>query len=97
MLKHIVMFRFKGDEAERKQTAIEFSESLIPLVGIIDALKSIEVGINENPAEQFDLVLTAVVDSIDTLPLYAEHPDHLAAVARVKARIDRRACVDYTV
>ncbi len=97
MLKHIVMFRFKGDADERRQTAAEFSESLLALTGRIGALKSIEVGINENPAEQFDLVLTAVVDSIDTLPLYANHPEHVAAVSRVKSRIESRACVDYTI
>lgn len=31
----------------------------------IDVLKSIEVGINENPSESWDIVLTAVVEKME--------------------------------
>lgn len=39
----------------------------------IDVLKSIEVGINENPSESWDIVLTAVVEKMEDVETYAKH------------------------
>lgn len=47
----------------------------------IDVLKSIEVGINENPSESWDIVLTAVVEKMEDVETYAKHPAHVAAAA----------------
>ena len=57
MVKHIVTFKFKGTESERLNIANKFKEALILLPEQIDVLQSIEVGINQNPIEKWDLVL----------------------------------------
>lgn len=54
-----------------------------------------EVGINENPAEQWDVVLTAVVDTMADVAVYADHPAHVAAAALLAGHKEARACVDY--
>lgn len=54
-----------------------------------------EVGINSNPAEQWDLVLTAVVPTIADVDIYARHPAHVAAASIIGPVKDQRACVDY--
>lgn len=54
-----------------------------------------EVGINENPAEQWDVVMTAVVDTMADVAVYADHPAHVAAAAILAGHKEARACVDY--
>jgi hypothetical protein len=54
-----------------------------------------EVGINSNPAESWDLVLTAVVPTMADVDVYARHPAHVAAAAIISNVKDSRACVDY--
>lgn len=55
-----------------------------------------EVGINENPSETWDLALTAIVPTMADVEVYAKHPAHVAAASLVKPQIESRACVDYT-
>ncbi len=97
MVKHIVTFKFKGTDAERKEVAKKFAEALLALPAQIDELKGMEVGINENPAETWDLVLTATADTLEDVAKYSAHPAHVAAVQIIAPYKDSRACVDYTV
>lgn len=97
MVKHIVTFKLKGDDAERRAVAEKFKNALEELPGKIECLKSIEVGINENPAETWDVVLTAVVPTMADVEVYAKHPAHVAAAALLGEHKDMRACVDYEV
>ena len=86
MVKHIVLFKFKktGDIASVKATMREFKSALEALKDKIPFLRFIEVGVNENPKEDFDLAN------------YAVHPDHVAATQIIKDIKEGRACVDYT-
>lgn len=97
MVHHIVTFRFRGTEVERHTLAHEFKNALDKLPAQISVLECIEVGINQNPAENDDLVLTAVVPTMCDVALYANHPAHLAAASIVKGRVEHRSCVDYEV
>lgn len=97
MVKHIVMFKFSGSREERDAACKRFAEALLALPEQIDCLESMEVGINENPAESWDLVLTAVVPTMADVEVYAKHPAHVAAAALVKPQIEVRACVDYSL
>ncbi len=94
-VKHIVMFKLSGDAAERREVALRFREALLELPGVIDCLISMEVGINENPAETWDVVLTAEVPDMASVETYAKHPAHLAAAAILDGHKEARACVDY--
>lgn len=95
MVKHIVTFKLKGTPEERLEVARAFKEALLPLPGIIDVLERIEVGLNENPAEDWDVVLTAELPSMADVAIYASHPAHVAAAGLLAGHKESRACVDY--
>ena len=97
MVKHIVTFKFSGSEVERREACDKFAAALMALPEQIDCLESMEVGINENPAESWDLVLTAIVPTMADVEVYAKHPAHVAAAGLVKPQIEGRACVDYSL
>lgn len=97
MIKHIVTFRFKGTAEQRHEVATSFRNDLMALPGIIPQLKAIEVGLNINNNESWDLVLTAQADTLDDVKIYSAHQAHRDAVAKVKDSIDERACVDYSI
>lgn len=95
MVKHIVTFKLKGSPSERLELAQRFRDALVELPSKIDVLKSIEVGLNQNPAETYDVVLTAVVSTLDEVGIYAKHPAHVAAAGIIGGHVEVRACVDY--
>ena len=97
MTKHIVTFQLTGTEHERLEIAQRFKTALEALPEQIDVLQSIEVGINENPAEQWDVVLTAIVPTLSDVETYAKHPAHVAAAALLAGHKANRACVDYNL
>ena len=95
MVKHIVAFKLTGTDEERRAVASKFKDALMALPSQIDVLKSMEVGINENPAETWDVVLTAVVETMADVEIYAKHPAHVAAASLLAGHKGDRACVDY--
>lgn len=95
MVKHIVSFKLSGTPAERLEYATKFKEALEALPAKIPVLESIEVGLNSNPAEDWDVVLTAIVPTMEDVAVYARHPDHVAAAAIIAPVKESRACVDY--
>ena len=97
MVKHIVMFKLTGTPEERLSVASSFRDALLALPEKIDVLRSIEVGLNQNPAEDWDEVLTAVVDTMADVAVYARHTAHVAAAGLFAGSKDLRACVDYEV
>ena len=97
MVKHIVTFKFKGNDEERQNVARQFAEALVALPDQIEELKSIEVGINQNPTETWDLVLTATAETLEDVAKYSAHPAHVAAVQIIAPYKEDRACVDYTI
>ena len=97
MVKHIVTFKLRGSAEARRKAAEEFKAALMQLPEKIECLKSMEVGINENPNEDWDVVLTALVASMADVETYAKHPAHVAAASIVAPLKENRACVDYHV
>ncbi len=95
MVKHIVSFKLSGTDAQRLETARRFKDALMALPEQISVLESMEVGINENPSEDWDVVLTAIVPTMADVEVYAKHPAHVAAAAIIAPQKQARACVDY--
>lgn len=95
MVRHIVTFKLSGSPEERRMVAERFRDALLALPEKIDVLKSMEVGINENPSEEWDVVLTAVVPDMQSVEVYAKHPAHVAAASLIAGHKEARACVDY--
>lgn len=96
MIKHIVTFQLSGTPEERRKVAAQFAEALMALPEQIDVLQSMEVGLNENPTEDWDVVLTAIVPTMDDVATYATHPAHVAAASLLAGHKAARACVDYS-
>lgn len=97
MIKHVVTFKLRGEAAERHAVATRFVDALNALPGIIPQLRGMEAAVNINPAETWDVVLTATADSAADVAAYSAHPAHVAAVAIIAPYKEARACVDYEV
>lgn len=95
MVKHIVSFKLTGTKEERLDRARRFKVALEALPSVIAPLESIEVGINENPAEDWDVVLTAILPTMEDVEVYAKHPAHVAAAGLLAGHKEARSCVDY--
>lgn len=95
MVKHIVMFKLSGSDVLRRKIAEDFKAALLGLPAQIECLESMEVGINENQSEDWDVVLTATVPTMQDVAVYAKHPAHVAAAAILGPYKEMRACVDY--
>ena len=96
MVNHIVTFRLKGTPEQRLDIARRFRDALLALPSQIDVLKSMQVGINENPAEDWDIVLHARLERMADVATYSVHPAHVAAASIIAPYRDARACVDYS-
>ena len=97
MIKHIVLLKMRDDiDAQQKETELKVIKAgLEALLGVVPTLRSMEVGLNCNPAEKFDLALISTFDDLDGLNAYAVHPDHVAVGKRIRAMLDVRACNDF--
>ncbi len=95
MVKHTVMFKLRGTPEERARISAEFAAALKTLPVQIPCLREIEVGLNQNPQESWDIVLTAILPDMASVEEYANHPAHVAAAAIVGPWKEDRACVDY--
>lgn len=99
MVKHVVLFKLKPfeDEMERSRKLSEIKNGLLNLSGKIKELKSIEVGLNINPKEQYDIALITTHDDMDGLSAYAVHPDHLAVSKIIREVLENRSCSDFNI
>lgn len=99
MVKHIVLFKLKDEASVDEKLAAmhNFKEAIEALPAKISVIRKIEVGLNINPGETWNIALYSEFDTLDDVKFYATHPDHVAAgklIANVK---ESRACVDYEV
>ncbi len=97
MVKHIVLFKLKEElPATEKQAVMnQFKEAIEALPAKISVIRKIEVGLNVNPAEAWDIALYSEFDSLEDVKTYAVHPDHVAAGKLLSDVKLSRACVDY--
>jgi hypothetical protein len=95
------MFKFKNEaEGKTKSENVKHAKAILEaLENKVDVIRSLEVGINSEEADQanFDLVLVTDFDSIDHLNEYQIHPDHQEVGKFIRQVIEGRACVDYTI
>ena len=100
MLKHIVMWRFvEGAKGKsRVEHAQWMKEPLEALVGVVPEIRSLEVGVNNNPsASAYDAVLVSTFDNKEALDSYKVNPAHLAVAAYCKEVREARADVDFEI
>ena len=94
----IVLFKLKEtlSAEEKLEVMTQFKNAIESLPATIEVIRHIFVGMNMNPAEQWDICLDSEFDSLEDLKIYAAHPDHVAAAAILKDAKADRACTDYT-
>lgn len=99
MIKHIVLWKLDDSYSsdEKLALSLQIKEKLESLVGKIDELKSLEVGINspEAPASNFDVCLDSTFDSIETLNAYQVHEEHVKVAGFIKSLNLSRSAIDY--
>lgn len=96
MIRHIVLFKLKEMDSDKKLDIMNrFKSALEALVGRIDVIRSMQVGLNINPNEAFDIALTCEFDNMADLATYATHPEHVAAGKIIAEAKESRSCVDY--
>ena len=97
MVKHIVLFKLKDEApAEARLAAMNAFKAAIEALPVkIPFIRSIEVGLNINPAETWSIALYSEFDSLDDVRRYVVHPDHVAAGKLLAEVRESRACVDY--
>ena len=100
MVRHIVMWKFK-ESAEGKSAAQNMElvkNSLYALVGVIDEIKKMDVGIDiSHKNGSMDLVLITEFESVEDLNVYAVHPEHLKVVDLVRKVTETRVVLDYNM
>lgn len=97
MIKHVVLFKFKNsaDLPGKTEKLASIKQSLEQLVKSVPELLMMEVGLNNNPNETYDLSLISEFNSWDDLKAYVVHPEHQKVGAVIRQIMDERACVDY--
>lgn len=97
MVKHIVLFKLKDEvSADEKLAAMNnFKAAIEALPAKIPVIRKIEVGLNMNLGETWNIALYSEFDTLDDVKSYAVHPDHVAAGKLLATVKESRACVDY--
>ena len=97
MIRHIVFWNFpdEADGMKKAEIIAEAKRRLETLPAIIPELKSLEFGVNCNPAANFDAALVTVFESLEALGAYQVHPAHQAVSKFIGGKRLARATVDY--
>ena len=98
MINHVVLFKLKKYESEsEKQNIIgSIEDALLSLLGKIDELKFIEVGVNyELVSKSYDVCLITHFESVEHLDSYRIHPEHLIVAELIGQHAVERAAVDF--
>lgn len=99
MIKHLVLFKLKAELSTdaKKVLMNNFKEAIEALPAKISVIRKVEVGLNINPNETWDIALYSEFDSLEDVKIYATHPDHIAAATIIADAKESRSCVDYEV
>lgn len=99
MVKHIVIFKLKEEMTDSEKLVLmnQFKEAIEALPPVIPVIRKIEVGLNINPSESWNIALYSEFDSLEDVKIYATHPAHVAAGKIIAEAKESRACVDYEI
>ena len=99
MIKHIVMWKLRGDSpVERRTNSERLQREFESLRGRIPGLLKLEVGIDHSQIDYAcDVVLYSEFESQAALEAYATHPEHLRVKAELGEMRIARHQVDYAV
>ena len=82
--------------AEEKMEIMQtIKNKLLALKETVPAILKIEVGINQNPKEDFDIALISEHADWNGLAEYRDHPDHQEVAKFIALYREARSCADY--
>ncbi len=95
MVKHIVLWKLKdAQRANAAGVAASLRSWFKSLIGVVDGLTAIEVGVNYKSGD-YDLCLIADFRSREAEAAYQTHPEHLKIKELVHQVISGRSAFDY--
>ncbi|MCY1216297.1 Stress responsive A/B Barrel Domain protein [Variovorax boronicumulans] len=99
MIRHIVIWRVKGDTpAERTQAMLRVKQAFEGLRGRIPGMGHLEVGLDCSGVDYAgDVVLLTDFESPEALDAYASRPEHLRVRTALSGVRTTRCQVDYVV
>lgn len=96
MIKHIVVWDFP--EADKPKQMNAMKSLLEGLPDLIPEILSFEVGLNLVESERSrDMVLVSEFESLETLKIYAQHPEHQRVVKELNKTGAKAIAIDYEV
>jgi hypothetical protein len=98
MINHVVLFKLKkyDSESEKQNVISSIEDALMSLLGRINELKYIEVGVNyELTTKSHDICLVSHFENVEQLDAYRIHPEHLKVAELIGQHVVERAAVDY--
>lgn len=97
MIRHIVTWKLaSSDPEQRAADAAGIKSGLEALVGSIDGLSHLEVGVDIGIIDaNWDVVLVSEFDDKAALEGYQIHPDHIAIGQWITTVVSEKATVDY--
>jgi hypothetical protein len=96
LVKHIVIWRLKGEASEKALASLRVKALLESLAGKIPGLIKIEVGINFlEDANAADVALYSEFSGRVALAQYQIHPEHVAVALQIRECAAERRVVDY--
>ena len=98
MIRHIVSWQLApADPAEKAAAAAGVVDRLEGLVGVVDEIRSLWVGVDVAGGTNWDIVLVADFDDLDAVGRYQVHPAHQAAGTFIRSVVSSRMAVDVVV
>jgi hypothetical protein len=96
-VKHIVIWKVAATDENEKAAAIARIQGLLTsLVGQIDTIQSLTVGVNGIwPEKNADVTLVADFADFEGLETYQNDPRHLEAAGEIRALVSERTSIDY--
>lgn len=94
MIRHVIMWKFKEGEEENMH---KFLDALKALDGVIPEIRRMEVGVNQNPANDYHACLIADFDDMDAVNRYRDDPRHKEVSRFCKSIREARCAVDFEI
>ena len=96
MVKHIILWKLKGDLADKAAVKAGIKGGLEGLKGKIPGLVDIRVNAEGLASSNADVMLDSTFESEAALKGYSVHPAHVeVANAKVRPFTETRLCLDY--
>jgi len=99
MIRHVVIWAMAAEDAAvRTEHATEVARLLRGLVGVVPAIRSLSVGVNDPAvAGNADVAVVIDLDDLAALEAYQTHPAHQAVVGYIRSVTGGRMAVDFTL